>query len=111
MNKKLNWLRMKWIQYRKLEPDFIYFKYDFDAEFSAIKIRDCNRKTKTPEIPFKYKDRLPISESKKKDLLSLCDELVIPEEYHPFYARLPSESKVDKLPEPDAFEEECDSDF
>jgi hypothetical protein len=48
---------------------------------------------------------------KKRDLLSLCHELIKPLEYHYFYENLPVESKIDKLPEPDAYEEDCDSDY
>lgn len=108
-DKKVNWLNMKWIQYRKSEPDFIYFKYDFDEQFKAIKIRRSGRNT--PSIPCKFTGWLPISEQKKQDLLSLCHELIKPLEYHYFYENLPVESKIDKLPEPDAYEEDCDSDY
>jgi hypothetical protein len=65
---------MKWIQYRKSEPDFIYFKYDFDEQFKAIKIRRSGRNT--PSIPCKFTGWLPISEQKKQDLLSLCHGLI-----------------------------------
>jgi hypothetical protein len=51
-DKNVNWLNMKWIQYRKSEPDFIYFKYDFDEQFKAIKIRRSGRNT--PSIPCKF---------------------------------------------------------
>ncbi len=40
-----------------------------------------------------YKKQLPISRAKKADLLSLCQKMVIPEEFHCWYAVLVSVGK------------------
>nr|KAG5709107.1 hypothetical protein BaRGS_028563 [Batillaria attramentaria] len=56
----------------------------------------------------RYTEKLPVSEAKKRDLVSLCRSGVIPEDHHPFYENLPTaSSKVDRLEEPDV--EDVDS--
>ena len=43
--KKVKWLEIKLIQFRKHEPDSIFVKYQFDAEeFHCIKIKAFNAK-------------------------------------------------------------------
>lgn len=62
------------------------------------------------ELPRKYRSKLPISDAKKKDLLTLCKTGIISDEHHEFYKWLPSgPSVVDKVPEPD-MEEDDDTD-
>ena len=64
------------------------------------------------QLPRKYTNRLPITESKKADLIPLCLSNVIPEDCHDFYKDLPSSGTAkDKLPEPDQEDEDFDSDF
>lgn len=47
-----------------------------------------------------YKSELPISYTKKQDLLKLCQSGVIPEEFHGWYSSLPSTNKkIDRNPE------------
>ena len=59
-----------------------------------------------------YTEKLPVSEPKKRDLISLCKESIIPSDCHGFYENLPSNKKVkDKLPVPDVLEDEQDSDL
>lgn len=46
-------------------------------------------------------------QTKKRDLLKLCTDNQIPKYYHSFYKNLPdSEAIEDRLPEPDAEEDE-----
>ncbi len=69
-------------------------------EFQSVEIVKCERLEEP--IPPKYKQKLPISAAKKKDLLSLCRSGVIPRAYHDFYKTLLSNAAVkDILPEPD----------
>ena len=64
------------------------------------------------QLPRKYTNRLPIAESKKADLISLCVSHVIPEDYHGFYKHLPSSGTAkDILPEPYQENEDLGSDF
>jgi hypothetical protein len=47
-----------------------------------------------------YRQRLPISDGKRADLMALCDKGLIPSKYHNFYSSLPYDSKEsDSLPE------------
>ena len=43
------------------------------------------------KLPKAYTGTLPISKAKKKDLISLCEELTIPKQYHTFYQGLLTE--------------------
>ncbi|CAB3229541.1 unnamed protein product [Arctia plantaginis] len=53
-----------------------------------------------------YLNPLPISEAKKRDLLSLCTKKIIPEEYHGWYSSLPTATnEADRLPEASVDEE------
>jgi hypothetical protein len=63
------------------------------------------------EILKRYKSKQSISSAKKKDLLNLCKNGVIPHEYHEFNKGLPADKQVpDTLPDPDVEEDERDSD-
>ena len=56
-------------------------------------------------------NKLPVSEAKKRDLISLCAAGVIPKTYHVFCQDLPASSAADnKLPEPDVKDTESDTD-
>ncbi|CAB3254115.1 unnamed protein product [Arctia plantaginis] len=53
-----------------------------------------------------YLNPFPVSEAKKRDLLSLCTKKIIPEEYHGWYSSLPTATnEADHLPEPSVDEE------
>lgn len=111
--KRVEWMKVKWFNYRKLEPDCIYFKYNFDdEEFNCLKLRSTTRRGKNAgtNIPKCYNEKIPISEAKKSDLLSLCDTAVIPTEFHWYYKGLPCNKSVrDALAEPDSMEDMVDS--
>ena len=111
---KVNWMRIKVIRVTKESPDEIQIKESFtDQQFRSIRIRQTRgRPSDTPKaIPNKYDSRLPITVQKKKDLMSLCDSLIIPEHYRCFYEGLKTSTTMkDRLPEPDILEEEDDSD-
>ena len=73
---------MKWMRYLKEEPDTCFFKYELEdsVEFKRIKLVGEKRPNEQP-LPL-YKGKLPISNAKKKDLLSLCKQGAIPSEFH-----------------------------
>ena len=53
-----------------------------------------------------YTGELPLPEMKKKDLLNLCRQNIIPSVYHGFFDNLSSSTQIlDSLPEPDEEEE------
>jgi hypothetical protein len=49
-----------------------------------------------------YPSRIPISNLKRKDLVTLCNRGLIPSKYHSFYVDMPYESREDALPEPNS---------
>jgi len=111
---KINWLQIRWLRFEKCDPDYISFKYSCDDEFKEMRVTENTKKGRpaanVTEIPKRYKSKQSISSAKKKDLLNLCKNGVIPHEYHEFYKGLPADKKVpDTLPDPDVEEDERDS--
>jgi hypothetical protein len=112
--KRVNWFQMRWIRYRRDDPDTLQFKYDYDEEeFHCLKLSGSRRGRSVAfehELPRKYHAKQPISLAKKRDLVRLCTTGVIPSEYTEYYKTLPSSTTTtDVLPEPDADEEDEDS--
>ncbi|KAF6207246.1 hypothetical protein GE061_018487 [Apolygus lucorum] len=61
--------------------------------------------------PALYKKRLPISADKKRDLIQLCKNGVIPKNFLSWFENLPSSSATkDQAPEPDIASESEDED-
>lgn len=55
---------------------------------------------KIPDLKQLYKKPLPISAAKKKDLLTLCQKEIIPEEYHGWFRSLGCDGDiVDRIPD------------
>ena len=66
---------------------------------------------KEVEVKQKYSCLRSISTAKKQDLVRLCRTGAIPAIYLPFYEALPSDLGInDRLPEPDVYQEDEDSD-
>lgn len=59
------------------------------------------------ELKRAYSSMLPLTKAKKKDLMKMCTEKIIPIELHPWYQSLPDKEGVDYLPEG----EEDDDDY
>ena len=88
------------------EDEYIYFKHDFNEEsFRAVKVPHKAKRSKRKL----YNKPLPINE-KKKDLVQLCKDGVIPRHYYQLYTSLQSANTADRLPEPDFEEDESSSD-
>lgn len=106
--KKTNFQDAVWIQYRKESPKSIFIKIDYnDESFKELKIKPKKGKSVSKMPVSVYSERIPISKVKKRDLMKLCLENQIPKYYHYFYENLPESERVpDRLPEPDAEEEE-----
>ena len=109
--KAISWRKLKWIQYRKAEPQSLFVKdYYNEEEFREVQIKKKERATRAnagfadqesgPATLRKlYNEKLPISEAKYRDLLALCKCGIIPAEFHGYYANMKSESSVtDTLP-------------
>lgn len=90
---KIKWLKVKWIRFEKSMPFIVQFKYNLsDEHFMKLNISPKGKKN-TQEIKLKlskkYKSSIPITEAKKKDLLSLLQSGVIPKDYELFYTNIP----------------------
>ncbi|XP_047543351.1 uncharacterized protein LOC125075686 [Vanessa atalanta] len=84
----VNWLKIRWLQYRKEDNKHIYFKYDLeDDDFKMIKIIRRGKRLPVEQIVLKnaYDKPLPISSEKYDDLQDLCRQGIIPTQYHDFY--------------------------
>jgi hypothetical protein len=107
---KINWLQIRWLRYMKEKPDFLLFKY----EFREMKVNMSNKRGR-PSEPYqlakKYTSRQAISAAKKKDLVGLCKNGIIPSEYYEYYKSLPANNSViDTLVDTVVEEEKIDSD-
>ncbi|CAH0723007.1 unnamed protein product, partial [Brenthis ino] len=138
--KQVQWLKIKRIRYVKGQDRKIFFNYDMSDNFNFIEIQEKstsstfqsglnhaystrNKKRSTEnylaavnlqfpdQLNRLYQEQLEISEAKKKDLISLCNKLIIPEELHGWFISLKTSKQiVDKLPEPAVDEVESGED-
>ena len=112
-NVKVKWLQMKWMRYEKSKPNDISFRYDYDSSFRHITVNAGSRGRRPQNFPAVcplFVDKPKISPAKFNDLVSLCDSLAIPRDYHSFYHNLPHCGNArDALAEPDV-EEDSDND-
>lgn len=98
-----------WFQYRKSEINKIFVKTDYSQNDFQVLIRKRKRGLKKflpndtlPPPITPYPDRICISEVKKRDLLQLCNQGLIPRAYKNYYEQLPTDqSALDFLAEPD----------
>lgn len=110
-NTKVSWLKMRWIQYRKMEPKKLYIKNTL-TELEEFDIVDLAKKTRgrpsrefVNELELLHPRGRAITKEKKKDLLSLLK--YIPPIYHDFYRKLRA-TEVEELVSEE--EEEVDED-
>lgn len=110
LGETIRWLKIKQLRFEKAKPDLIQYKYDLSDDFKELIVRPARRGRKSVdnlELKPVYDARLPISSAKKKDLLKLIKDRVIPPEYEEWYNNLPvSENANDRLPAPSADEPE-----
>lgn len=107
-HERIKWLLIKQMKFQKSDPYVVNFKYDCDEDFRQLNvIRTKNRKKYVShpqlnpnyELVQKYRERLPISTAKYKDLMSLLRSGVIPSSYSDFYRGLQHSSKIkDEVP-------------
>ncbi|XP_045506624.1 uncharacterized protein LOC123702846 [Colias croceus] len=98
---KVCWLKIKCLRFEKELPGFIKYRYDYDGPYNLLntlcKPGRLTRRTvnsemptlNTEDLPRAYKQCLPITKLKKKDLLQLCKKNIIPKELHGWYESLP----------------------
>lgn len=89
----VKWLQIKEIMFKE-EEDTMFVKYNHCDDFVAVPQRNTRKSLGKEKILMQlYENQQIITKDKKKDLLSMCDSLVIPKEYHSFYRDLPTEVK------------------
>ncbi|VEN55188.1 unnamed protein product, partial [Callosobruchus maculatus] len=89
----INWLKVKWIQYRKDQPTKIFFKERLsDAEFRSLVVKKESTRNSTSflnqVVPKLYTNTLPIDQKKFAGLIKLCQADTIKSAYHGFYEAL-----------------------
>lgn len=79
----VNWLKVKAFRYEKEDTTQIQYKYKFEDEYKSMKTNLLKRRKTKPAakqydenetLPPLYKDRIPITKEKKKDLLTMCEK-------------------------------------
>lgn len=109
---KMSWYEIRWVRVEKTRPGVVKFKRSFDdVEFQEIRMNlkrgRAVQSLANMKLVSAYKNRLPISDDKKRALLALCENHIIPKDYHGFYSELPSSTKVqDTLDDPELDMEE-----
>lgn len=92
----IQWLKIKWFRFIR-GSSVVHFKYDVEAEqfhcLCALGNDEFNFNSLLP-LQAAYKEPLPISVQKKRNLLNLVQKGVIPSTYRDFYASLPTCNKV-----------------
>ncbi|KAL4710507.1 hypothetical protein ACJJTC_008909 [Scirpophaga incertulas] len=92
------WNNIKKMYMQHTNP-YIVFYLDTYLPNSTMKSFDVRHKMRSPAIlemtlTNKFRTRPPISDLKKKDLISLCQSKVIPRVYWDYYENLPASSEL-----------------
>ena len=119
-NELVSWLQLKWLRFERAKPHMVQYKYSL-TEDEQFKELNCSRSPRAHsseepttlsqvKLAQMYEYRLPISVAKKKDLLQLLKDEVIPDAYRAFYENLPtSMSARDTLPMRDIHDPDTDT--
>ena len=114
----VNWMKVKVVKVCNEKQHTLLFKEDFDSDFKEISVQRTLTKHDRPTselsekiIKQKYSARLRVSDEKKKDLISLCQSLAFPFQYHALYKNISSsKSTRDRVALPDVDEADNDTD-
>lgn len=92
------WSQVRWLQFRKSSPLVFYKKsLDVDEPFKSLSVLKPGQSRNKLLPSMSYKNRIPITDQKKKDLLSML--YLIPPVFHEFYKNLPTSNKPETLPD------------
>ncbi|XP_030842966.1 uncharacterized protein LOC105442032 isoform X2 [Strongylocentrotus purpuratus] len=91
---RVYWTRIKHLKFEKQNPHVMQFRYSFEEEMREIRV-SSSRKMSNLRLEVLHHDLLKISAVKKADLVSLCDQNVIPLAYQAFYRALPASDDED----------------
>lgn len=113
---KVQWLKVKCFRFEKKRPNIVLYRYDFKSNYKELDVTKNETVTSTKILrkrkranvetikDFDYKSynlknaydkKLPITKAKKKDLLKMCNEKIIPPELHHWYQTLPDKQGQD----------------
>lgn len=122
---KVQWLKVKCFRFEKKKPNIVLYRYDYKSNYMEMDVSNFKGKTGTcpqtkklrkrklnveAEKEFEYSayilkkaysKKLSITKAKKKDLMKMCTEKIIPHELHHWYENLPDKEGPDFLPEDD----------
>lgn len=110
---KVKWLDIKVLCYTVDDAAKIFYSYDYSGEYKAIDVDKVKRSvgqsgTMLSLMPA-YEKKLPISDAKFKDLLSLCEQRLIHADFHAFYRNLPHGKAVKDVLQDSDIDDESDN--
>lgn len=108
---KVNWMNIKSLRMEKSSPELVFYKNSYDEKsYSAMHIgkKFVKPPSHNNHLKRKYLQLLPIKMEKKKDLLKLCEDGIIPREHHSFYKDLPATEGKKEITDDSYLEEEPD---
>ncbi|CAH0682478.1 unnamed protein product [Chilo suppressalis] len=92
---KVVWSKIKEVHITKENYNVIKYKYDLNEEYDTMTtLKKSRRGKKTipdPEVQLANTTPLKVKYDKYKDLMSMCDSKIIPDEFHSFFRGLPYE--------------------
>lgn len=96
---KVVWADIKVLHFVKQEPYRFFYKTSFEEqEYKCVSVRARQRRTHPQvELRLAYDSPPTIDFNKKKDLVSLCNEYVIPSVYWDFYRTLKHENVKENI--------------
>ena len=107
---KVKWIKIRWMRYKKANPDILLFKYDYKENFRKLIVKQQTRARRSffmasQSVPRLYQEPPAISKAKFNDLEFLCNSNAFPHSYHCFFKSLRADRElVDRLQEPDQLE-------
>ena len=97
---RINWMKVKCLKFEKNQAGVIQFRYSHEGDYQSVNVCGRCQPQKYTTVQA-YKNKVPISTAKYKDLQTLAQKHIIPKEFHSWYASLPcSSTSVDKVAEP-----------
>ena len=127
MGQTVRWFDIVWLRFDKNKPDIVQYKYSYNENEPFMELNMFVRQLKRPRraavkeiaslssnysLPLAYQQSLPlpVSASKKKDLLALCKDLTIPTRYHGFYENLTTAADLSSLQNQDEHDDSAEED-
>lgn len=103
---RVKWMGLCGLKFTKTSKEVIIWYSNALVQEETLTILK-RRKMPFPGIEKIYRQKLAITEAKYKDLVKLCDKVIIPIEFHDEYKNMPHSANVrDCLPETDTEDED-----